>query len=157
MHQALSENQALDDRPRMAVVLLNIGTVDRLDHRYGNSLAMLRRAMTLALEIANRRVQAWCVKELGHLACAVGQFELSLRLLSLSEAMRTSLNMSFNPFGPAQIAHDRAAGQEALGASRADEAWESGAALIPEQAFSDAVHTLLQRDSQKLFSDLFSI
>jgi predicted ATPase/DNA-binding SARP family transcriptional activator len=157
MHQALSENQALDDRPRMAVVLLNIGTVDRLDHRYGDSLAMLRRAMTLALEIANRRVQAWCVKELGHLACAVGQFELSLRLLSLSESLRTSLNMSFNPFGPAEIAHDRAVGQEALGASRADEAWASGAALIPEQAFSDAVHTLLQLDSEKLFSDLFSI
>ncbi|MEO7715579.1 MAG: BTAD domain-containing putative transcriptional regulator [Capsulimonas sp.] len=138
LHQALSEHQKLGDRHRMAISQLNIGTVNLIDHRYADSRSALAQAMKLSVEIDDRRVQAWCVKELGHLTCAEGHFEPGVRLLSASESLRTTLGISFSPADPEQLAADTARAKAALGDATFAAAWAAGGALSASDAVKES-------------------
>jgi predicted ATPase/DNA-binding SARP family transcriptional activator len=147
--QSLSAHHESGGRPGWAISRLNLGTVDRLSLRYNESLIGLTEALNLALEMGDRRVQAWCIKEVGHLASALGDHSLATRLLSTAENLRITLNMSFKPAGPAEIARDRAKAEEALGKRYVEAAWASGTTLTPELILSEIrrLHHLMSAGS----------
>ncbi len=128
---------------------LNLATVERLDGCYSESLRLLGDALGSARAQGERRVTAWCVKEIGHLAAALEQPALGLRLLSCAEALRVSLGMSFKPLGPADIARDRVTCTQALGEAEAAANWLVGASADPESLFADAQAVLLLKIDQK--------
>ena len=139
LNQALSEHRALGDRPRMAISLLNIGTVARLDQHYHEAEAVLRPALTLALEVDDRRVQTWCIKELGHLLCAQSEWQRGIRLLSASESLRQVLGMSFSPADPGELSRDVSLAKTALGHSMFDAAWQAGSRWTIQEACAQAM------------------
>ncbi len=124
---------------------LNLATVERLDGRFAESLHLLAAACSNARARGERRVVAWCVKEMGHLAVALKQYVLGLRLLSCAEAMRVAIGMSFKPLGPQDIERDRAASEQALGFSEAAPNWILGASADPEALLAEAQAALTDR------------
>ena len=142
LRQALSEQQILGARPGMAISLLNLATVDRLDQCYTESMSAVRQAALLAQEIDDQRVQAWCIKEFGHLLCALGSWKVGIALLCASESLRQTLGTSFLPADPAELSRDVLLGQSALGEAAFAEAWQSGEQWTAQEAFIQAVQTV---------------
>ena len=159
LNQALSEHRSLGDRPRTAITLLNLGTVERVDRRYEQAASALRQSAALALEIEDRRVQTWCIKEFGHLTCAVGNWESGIRLLAASESLRQTLGMSFRPADPGELSRDVSLARSALGQSEFDAAWEAGSRWRIEEAYAHAMQTSEQtsEDAERLDSAGYEI
>ncbi|MCW3060191.1 MAG: putative ATPase [Capsulimonas sp.] len=123
---------------------LNLASVERLDGRYSESLSLLRITIVQTRASGERRVVAWCLKEMGHLAIALQQYALGLRLLSCAETMRAALGMSFKPLGPQDIGRDRAAAEQALGMADAVANWTVGASTGSETLLAQAQTTLAE-------------
>ena len=128
---------------------MNLSTIERLDGNYKEALRLLTTALGNTLAHGEQRNVAWCVKEMGHLAVAVNQYALGLRLLSCAENMRVSIGMSFKPLGPADIARDRLTCEQALGEAEAAANWLVGASANPESLFADAQGVLSLKIDQK--------
>jgi predicted ATPase/DNA-binding SARP family transcriptional activator len=73
LKDALQICREFSDRTGVAEALLNLGTVYRLTGRHEASRAALGEAVTVATEAGEKRLLAWCVKELGHITCAEGE------------------------------------------------------------------------------------
>ena len=141
LRQALSEQQILGARPGMAISLLNLATVERLDQRCAEAMLALRQAALLAQEIDDQRVQAWCIKEFGHLLCATGSWRMGTALLSASERLRQTLGISFRPTDPAELSRDVSLGQSVLGEAAFADAWHSGQQWTTQDAYAQAIQT----------------
>jgi len=128
---------------------LNLATVERLDGCHAESLRLLGTAQRKAQAHGERRVTAWCVKEMGHLAVAVKHYALGLRLLSCAEIMRVSIEMSFKPLGPEDIARDRWVCEQALGEAEAAASWLLGTSAAPESLFAEAETVLVKQIFQE--------
>jgi predicted ATPase/DNA-binding SARP family transcriptional activator len=142
LNQSLLEQQELLNRPGIAIALLNLGTVKRLTERFADARASLSEATRLAVSVGDRRVLAWCIKELGHLACAEGNMASGVRLLAAAESMRLALNFSFKPAGPTELARDIGLARVALGDAAVDAAWTGGLLLSREAAVAEALSAL---------------
>ncbi|BDI28120.1 hypothetical protein CCAX7_001710 [Capsulimonas corticalis] len=116
----------------------NLAIVERLGGNYGESLRLMNAAIRSTLSHGERRLLAWSAKEMGHLAVALKQYALGLRLLSCAEAMRIAIGMSFKPMGPQDIERDRAAAERVLGATDAAANWTVGAAAAAETLLAEA-------------------
>ena len=139
LHEALREHRALEALPDMAVSLVNLATVERLDQRYEPAMAALRQAARTALEIDDQRVAAWCIKEFGHLACAENRWEIGLRLLAASESLRETLGTSFQPADPKELSRDVSLGCSVLGEAAFAAAWRIGSQWNAQEAYTQAI------------------
>jgi len=117
---------------------LNLATVERLDGHYAESLRLLSLTLIKTRATGERRVVAWCLKEMGHLAIVLKQYTLGLRLLACAEAMRATIGMSFKPLGPQDIERDRTECEQALGISDAAANWTVGASSDPDMLLDQA-------------------
>lgn len=109
-----------------AISTMHRAIIERLDGNYILSLQLMNEALDETKHGGETRVLAWCVKEQGHLAATVGAYAVSLRLLSRAETLRESLGMSFKPFGPEDIARDRAQAAGIIGEAAAETEWSLG-------------------------------
>lgn len=106
MQEALPIFKGLADRAGLAITLVNIGMVHLLAGRLELCETALKESITLALQVGHKRVLAWCIKEYGHLECRKGNYTLGVKLLSFSESLRRSLNISFHPADPEMLSMD---------------------------------------------------
>ena len=120
----------------------NLSTIERLDGNYKEALRLLGIGRDNALAHGERRSLAWCVKDMGHLAVAVKQYALGLRLLACAESLRVSIGMSFKPLGPQDIARDRLICEQALDNAEAAANWVLGTSANPESLFAEAQSAL---------------
>lgn len=116
----------------------NSAVVERMDGHFPEALRLLSIAVGLSVSHGERRMLAWCVKEAGHLAAALGLHALCLCLLSCAETQRVSIGMSFKPLGPSEIARDQSAAVLALGAADAAAYTALGADADPETLLASA-------------------
>lgn len=143
--------ELLDHRTRHnfywdAISTMHSAIIERLDGNYALSLQFMNEALDETKHGGETRVLAWCVKEQGHLAIAVGAYAVGLRLLSRAETLRESLGMSFKPLGPEDINRDRAAAVEALGEAAAETEWSLGK--------SESLETLLLAAAEEIRTHL---
>lgn len=143
--ELLHEAIALRDRHGLIAYSafdLNLAVVERLDGCYAEALLRLSAATRNTRVYGERRVLAWCIKETGHLAVTLKQYQLGVRCLSCAEALRSAIGMSFKPFGPQDIAQDREICVQILGASEVAAIWVAGASTDPDTVITEALSQL---------------
>ncbi len=100
LQEAIPVFTELADRAGLAITMVNIGMVHLLAGQLDLCEAALKESINLAIQVGQKRVVAWCIKEFGHLECRKGNYAAGVRLLSFSETLRHSLNISFHPADP---------------------------------------------------------
>ena len=129
----------LANRSGAAIALLNIGTVERLAGQFVPARRALLEAVTLAREVGDRRALAWCVKGLGHLACAEEDYAAGVCLLAASESLRAALGISFKPADPEELTRDSDLARAAMGNAAFDTAWKTGFNRTLDAALAEAL------------------
>jgi predicted ATPase/DNA-binding SARP family transcriptional activator len=148
LQESLEICRESEDRTGIAESLLNLGTISRLQSNHTNAREMLRNSARIASEAGEKRIFVWCIKELGHVACAMGAYSLGVHLLSTAESLRESMGISFMPAGPGDLAHQLEQARLLLGKAGVDAAWASGFALPPAEARAAFLSALTVLDEQ---------
>ncbi len=128
-HESLETSRELGDRSAMALTSLNLGTIHRLKGHFTSARSFLNEAIRHAVESGERRLFPWCVRELGHVACAQKEYELGVRLLAAAESQRLSMGISFKPADPEELDHAAAKARIAMGEVNFGSAWAVGSGL----------------------------
>jgi tetratricopeptide (TPR) repeat protein len=128
-HESLETSRELGDRSAMALTSLNLGTIHRLKGHFTSARSFLNEAIRYAVEAGERRFFPWCVRELGHVACAQKEYALGVRLLAAAESQRLSMGISFKPADPEELDHAAAQARGAMGEVDFGVAWAVGSGL----------------------------
>jgi predicted ATPase len=128
-HESLETGRELGDRSAMALTSLNLGTINRLKGHYTSARSFLNEAIRYAVEAGERRLFPWCVRELGHVACAQKEYALGVRLLAAAESQRLSMGISFQPADPEELDRTAAKARASMGEIAFGAAWAVGSGL----------------------------
>ncbi|MBC8104510.1 MAG: tetratricopeptide repeat protein [Cytophagales bacterium] len=124
--ESLALMRDLGDTVGQAIGLVNLATVHRLTHELETADHLLREALRLAAATAERYVTAWCLKELGHLACAEENYHQGIYLLGVADALRYLLGITFKPADPEELEQDKRIAARTLGYPLVQRNWERG-------------------------------
>ena len=139
-HASLEISRELGDRSAMALTSLNLGTINRLKGHYTSARSFLNEAIRYAVEAGERRLFPWCVRELAHVACAQGEYELGVRFLAAAESQRLSMGISFKPADPEEFERTAAHARQALGELAFRAAWAVGSGLPRARILEEILH-----------------
>ncbi|MES2462483.1 MAG: tetratricopeptide repeat protein [Armatimonadota bacterium] len=128
-HESRETSRELGDRSAMALTSLNLGTIHRLKGHYTSSRSFLNEAIRYGVEAGERRLFPWCIRELGHVACAQNEYALGVRLLAAAESQRLSMGISFKPADPEELDRTAAQARAAIGEIEFGAAWAVGSGL----------------------------
>jgi len=140
--EALALFRHNSNRSGIAITMLDIGTVRRLMGSYSEARALFGEALRICHELGERVAFSWCVKEIGHLACAEEDLRTGVFLLSASERLRISVGITFHPADPAALNQDILSAREMLPDGEFSSAWEQGSRLSFDQAYEAAMDWL---------------
>jgi predicted ATPase/DNA-binding SARP family transcriptional activator len=128
------------NRAGMAVTAINRATVLRLRGAAAEGRALVYEAARWAAQSGDRRLLPWCVREMGHLACAEGDHAAGVRLLAAAEAQRLAMGITFKPADPEELERAAADARVSLGEGGFAADWAAGSALTRARVYSEALH-----------------
>jgi class 3 adenylate cyclase/tetratricopeptide (TPR) repeat protein len=140
LEEAVAIQREIGDKWALANALNNLGNVVRNQGKYSASSKLYEESLLLNRELGDRWALAYVIEDTGGMiALRGGQPERALRLAGGAATIREAIGAPLSPVEQTKLDNLLDPARQALGASAATAAWESGRSLTLDQVIELAL------------------